>query len=115
MQLSTDPDIKRGRRPERGEWLLYDPSPVQTTPTPRYSRGAVGEALQSFRVETMNDKEKLRAWFDDLERQQFYGSVACKFENGRVTYVRMEQGFKPQDLNIQSENPRNHARSNQQQ
>ncbi len=60
----------------------------------------------------MDDKQKLRSWLDDLERQQFYGSVTCKFEHGVITYVRMEQGFKPQDLKIQSDNPRNHASSN---
>jgi hypothetical protein len=59
----------------------------------------------------MNEKEKLVAWLDELERQKFYGNVACKFEHGRVTYVRVEQGFKPEDL-IQSENPRNHVRTN---
>jgi hypothetical protein len=54
-------------------------------------------------------KDKLRAWLDDLERQQFYGSVTCKFEDGHVTYVRVEQGFKPQDLTIQSGTPRNYG------
>jgi hypothetical protein len=63
----------------------------------------------------MEDKEKLIAWLNDLERQHFYGSVACKFEHGRVTYVRVEQGFKPEDLNIQSETPRNHVRTIKQQ
>ena len=56
-------------------------------------------------------KDKLRAWLDDLERQQFYGSVTCKFEHGHVTYVRLEQGFKPQDLNIQSETPRTYEQT----
>jgi hypothetical protein len=56
------------------------------------------------------NKAKLRAWLDDLEKQHFYGTVACKFEHGHVTYVRVEQGFKPQDL---SETPRNHASNSQ--
>jgi hypothetical protein len=56
----------------------------------------------------MNEKEKLRAWLDELERQQFYGNVVWKFEHGRVTYVRLEQGFKPDELNIQSGIPRKH-------
>ena len=62
----------------------------------------------------MNDLERVKHWLNDLERQQFYGSIVCKFEHGRVTYVRMEQGFKPADLTIQSENPRNNASSNKQ-
>ena len=65
----------------------------------------------------MNDLDKLRDWFDDLHRQRFYGSVTCKFEHGHVTYVRMEQGFKPQDLqqNTLSGAPRNNNASSHQQ
>ena len=55
--------------------------------------------------------EKLRAWFASLERDRFYGSVTCKIENGRVTYVRLEQGFKPEELSTQSGDPRNNGRN----
>ena len=55
--------------------------------------------------------EKLRAWFAALERDQFYGSVTCKVECGRVTYVRVEQGFKPEELTSQSGDPRIHGRN----
>jgi len=55
--------------------------------------------------------EKLKAWFASLERDRFYGSVTCKIEGGRVTYVRLEQGFKPDELSNQPGDPRNNGKS----
>jgi hypothetical protein len=55
--------------------------------------------------------EKVRAWLAALEVERFHGSVTCKVENGRVTYVRVEQGFKPEELKVQSGDPGNNERN----
>jgi hypothetical protein len=36
-------------------------------------------------------------FLDDLERQQFYGSVELKFEAGRIVLIRKTETIKPND------------------
>jgi hypothetical protein len=43
-----------------------------------------------------------------LVRQRFYGALTIKFEAGRITLIKKEQTFKPNDL---SESPRSQSDS----
>ena len=41
--------------------------------------------------------DRLRIHIEQLERQEFYGSVELKFEAGRIVLIRKTETIKPND------------------
>jgi len=44
--------------------------------------------------------QKVKAFFDRLTHDRFWGAVTCKFEDGHPVFVKTEQGWKINELDL---------------
>jgi hypothetical protein len=50
----------------------------------------------------------IHTYLDDLSKQNFYGTLSARFENGTVVHLRREESILPANL---TEKPENHDES----
>jgi len=43
---------------------------------------------------------RLTAYLNELSRQGFYGAITVKLEGGRITIIKTERNYKPDELPV---------------